>query len=202
MTQDAAAVDLIRRYIHAYGPVSALDVRYWMGALAPEVKRWLQLLEAETTTVQIHDTSSGSNATSLLMLKSDVSDLMQTVPDTWPVRLVYRFDSYLLGHSSKEWLIAEEKRKLVWRTAGHIEGVVLVRGKIAGTWRYTRKTNALHVTVCAFEKFTAAVKSDVQRELEMVAAYFQVTLGSVEYVKEHATTPATKKTSKGFDNWA
>ena len=54
--------------------------------------------------------------------------------------MLYRFDPLLLGDKDKGWIVPPAHYKLVWRPAGHIEGVVLACG--AGrraACRYERK---------------------------------------------------------------
>ena len=49
-----------------------------------------------------------------------------------------------------QWVIDPKQKKKVWRPGAHVNAVVLVSGRIEGTWRYDRKVRGLNVSVEPF----------------------------------------------------
>jgi hypothetical protein len=168
--------ELARRYLAAYGPATVQDLAYWRGERVGQARCWIELLGDEVMTVE-------ADGQSLLALRADADVLNETPPEreAWPVRLLYRFDPLLLGLKNKSWLVDPAYYNRVWRPAGHIEGVILDYGRIAGTWRYDRRNGGLVVSVFPFEALPAQVKAAVEQNAAGVAKFFGLTLGEVLY---------------------
>jgi len=65
--------------------------------------------------------------------------------------LLASFDPFLLGHRDKSDLIEKAHYKKVFRKAGWISPVILVGGKVVGTWDYTRLGKRLRVVLRPFD---------------------------------------------------
>lgn len=171
---DEANVTVLRRYFAAYGPATPADFAYWRGVTNAQTKAWLQQLLPELMEVEVEGQTG-------YLPKEAIDDAMQPSPpaDSWPVRMLYRFDPYLLAHRSKDWVVPPEHYKRVWRPAGHIEGVVLVRGQAAATWRYDRKGSGLIITVNAFKKLPQYGKKQVEKRAKQIAAFFHLPLNDL-----------------------
>ena len=168
---DTANLTIIRRYLAAYGPATLHDFAYWRGIATNKVHRWFKELEPELAEVEI-DGLTG------YLPKSALNDaqLPAPPPEAWPVRMLYRFDPYLLAHRSKDWVVPPAHYKAVWRPAGHIEGIVTVRGQAAATWRYDRKSSGLIITVNPFKTLPKYVTKQVEKRAKQVAAFFHMPL--------------------------
>lgn len=173
-TAEEANIEVARRFLAAYGPATVQDFLYWRGARSEAGRRWLAKLGKQTREVDVEGSA-------MLLLAEDEEWLcasIATMPDAdaWPVRLLYRFDPYLLAHKDKAWLVEPEFYKCIWRPAGHIEGIVLVQGRAAATWRYDRKAAGLAITVQPFVPFPAAVRREVECIAPEIAAFFALPL--------------------------
>lgn len=168
---EEAKLELARRYLATYGPATARDLAYWHGAPAADARRWVAALEEELVEIDL-------GGTPCLALRRDLPDLEESPPSPagWPVRLLYRFDPLLLGLREKSWLIDPAHYGRVWRPAGHVEGVLLVRGRIAGTWRYDRRPKGLEVTIDPFRPLPGTVLRKLEREATGVADFFGLEL--------------------------
>jgi hypothetical protein len=162
-----ANVTIAQRYLAAYGPATLHDFAYWRGVTISQARGWLQTLMPELIEVEVE----GQTA----FLPKDALDEAQRPappPEAWPVRMLYRFDPYLLAHRSKDWVVPPAHYKAVWRPAGHIEGIVVVRGQAAATWRYDRKGSGLIITVNPFKPLPKYVIKQVEKRAKAVAAFF------------------------------
>lgn len=172
---DEASATIMRRYLAVYGPATLQDFVYWRGTTLVHAGRWLKALGDEVVEV----TSEGKT---MMALRDDVEALHETPPDrkAWPVRLLYRFDPYLLGLRDKTWVVDKPFYNEVWRPAGHIEGTILEHGRIVGTWRYDRRGTGLAVTLRPFGTLPRHARTAAKRAAEGIAAFFGVPLTSVD----------------------
>jgi hypothetical protein len=169
-----ANVTLLERYLTAYGPATRQDFAYWRGVAASQVRGWFDKLKPNLVEVDI-DGQVG-------YLPSDAAEEAQLPPpppEAWPVRLLYRFDPYLLAHRNKDWVVPPSHYKAVFRPAGHIEGIVVVRGQAAGTWRYDRKGGGLVIQVNRFKPLPSYVMKQVEKRAKQIAAFFHLPLNDL-----------------------
>ncbi len=166
---DHANIELARRYIKNYGPATEQDLAHWRGAPMGDVRRWLQALEKGGGLVKF-DLQGKVH----LLFNEDLPLLREEPPPghKWPVLLLYRFDPLILAHKDKSWLLKEEHYKRVWKKAAHIEGTLLIKGKVAGAWRYKKQGRKLLVTVEPFRKLPKYVQEAVSRRGKGLAKFF------------------------------
>lgn len=171
---DTANIEILRRFLAAYGPASAADFSYWRSISAVQTRRWFKTLADEVITVE----AAGQP---MLLLREDVDALLAPPPEPerWPVRLLYRFDPMLLAHKDKSWVVPSEQYTRVWRPAGHIEGIVLARGQAVATWRYDRKGSGLVITVAPFKPLPRYVSQAVAKGATQVAGFFGLPLAEI-----------------------
>ncbi len=169
-----ANVTVARRYLTAYGPATLHDFAYWRGVTTRQARDWLKQLLPELAEVEV-DGQTGYLPKSAI----EAAQLPPPPPEAWPVRLLYRFDPYLLAHRSKDWVVPPAHYKAVWRPAGHIEGIVVVRGQAAATWRYDRKGGGLIITVNRFKPLPNYVIKQVEKRAKQVAAFFALPLADL-----------------------
>ena len=143
---DTANLTMLRRYLHGYGPATVLDFMYWRGARSEPARRWWATLAPEMVAVS-------AGGAPMALLAEDLEELLAPADGLEnSFQLLYRFDPLLLGHKEKSWIVPPKHHKQVFRIAGHIEGVVLVRGEAVATWRYQRHGRGLIVTVEPFAR--------------------------------------------------
>ncbi|OLC25179.1 MAG: hypothetical protein AUG06_11835 [Actinobacteria bacterium 13_1_20CM_2_65_11] len=156
-----ALVELARRYLRAYGPATKNDFTRWWGQW-PHVgiTAWAALAN-ELVPVSIEGTRAD-------MLATDLDGIAHgTAGPT--VRLLPSFDPYLMGHSSRDHLFATEHRARVSRTAGWISAVVLVDGRVVGTWTHEVAKQTLAITVEPFRKLSPATLKEVRERASAIA---------------------------------
>lgn len=182
---ETANITVLRRYVRAYGPTTCEDFRYWRLAYAEPARRWWSSIEDELVPVTITDAASkGTPAKDRVhyVFADDLAALTAPVAGApSPLHMLYRFDPLLLGHRDKSWIVPPEHYRRVWRPAGHIEGVLLVAGQAAGTWRYQRKGSTLQIAVQPFRKPSKRLAGQVERTSAQIAAFFGAKEGEVTW---------------------
>lgn len=174
MTADEANQTLLRRYLHCYGPATVRDFAYWRGSHLRSARRWRAALGDALVQVDL-------DGSPMLIPREDLETLLESPPppEAWPVKLLYRFDPLLLAHKDKGWLIEPERHPLIWRPAGHIEGTILVHGRIEGSWRYDRRARGLTVTLRPFAPLSDGVREAAHAHAGGVAAFFDLPLDEI-----------------------
>ncbi len=169
---DAALVEVARRYLRAYGPATKLDFARWWGSWAGVANAAWSGLSGELVTVSIE----GRRAD---VLAADLSMLAEAkAPDT--VQLLPSFDPYLMGHAGRGHLFDAVQSPKVSRTAGWISAVVLVDGRVMGTWTHSASGGRLRVKVSPFRRLPVRVLSRVRARAAGVAEALGLTRSEVE----------------------
>ena len=157
---EEAIVEMARRYLRAYGPATKLDFARWWGAWPGVANAAWTGLAPKLVSVSIEGRRGDA-------LADDV-DVMRRAKITEPVVLLPLFDPYLMGYASRDHLVEKQYAAKVSRTAGWISAVVLLDGRVAGTWTHTLKNGSLHIAVAPFRRFSTSVKSEVtKRAIEL-----------------------------------
>lgn len=171
---ESANTEIALRYFACYGPARAEDLAYWRGSTLGEARRWTAALGDSLAPVLVDGTTH-------LARREDLDNLLAQPnrSDNLPVRLLYRFDPCLLAHADRRWIVDDAVLDRVSVTAGHINGVVLHRGRAVATWRYDRKGKGIVVTVSPFKTLPRAVTDRLVRLSEGVARFFVVPLADV-----------------------
>ena len=171
-----ANVAIMSRYLAAYGPATLQDFAYWRGIATSRAREWFAQLMPDLVEVEM-DGQVG------LLPSSAVDDALTAPPppEAWPVRMLYRFDPYLLAHRNKDWVVPPSHYNAVWRPAGHIEGIVVAHGKAIATWRYDRKGSGLIIQVNPFKQLPKYVTKQIEKRAPQIAAFFHLPLMDLIY---------------------
>ena len=124
-----ARVELARRYLHVFGPATALSFAEWAGISAEAAHGAFDPLVRSVVKVR---TPIGE----AWALASDEATFRAGARPTEAVRLLPSGDAYfLLQGADRELLVPDAKRRLLLWTPRVWPGALLVSGEVAGTWR-------------------------------------------------------------------
>lgn len=117
-----AQVELVRRWLAAFGPGTVTDIKWWTGWTVTEVRK--ALAQLDTVEVQLDDGSTG------LVLAEDTGPS----PDPGPwVALLPALDPTVMGYAGREWFLGEHKAAL-FDTNGNAGPTVWCDGRVVGGW--------------------------------------------------------------------
>jgi len=123
---DDAVAELARRYLGAHGPAGPEDLAAWSGLPAGRARRGFELIAGELREVE----SDGRRMWSTAGGRAVGSGTGEPV-----VRLLPRFDDYLLGWRGRDLILDRRFARRVQAGGGWIHAAVVVDGRVAGTWR-------------------------------------------------------------------
>lgn len=139
LTEDDALAELARRYLQAYGPATLADFINWSGLGTRQARAaWAEIDSPEVAT-----------ADGLMFMPDD--------PVAGSVRLLPRYDNYLLGYKSRAFMVAPEHAHHVHPGGGLIRPCVIVDGRAVAVWRIERQST---VVIEPFEALETDVAAD------------------------------------------
>jgi hypothetical protein len=164
LPRESALAELALRYLGAYGPAGPEDLSAWSGLPVTEARRAWALVSDKLVEVRL----AGKAAWML----GERAAWMEEPSGKGPVvRLLPKFDPYLLGYRGRDLAVAPEHARRVHPGGGVLRPVVLVDGRALGTWTITRRRERLEVVVEAFEDLGPDVRAGLDREAGDLARF-------------------------------
>ncbi len=161
---DAAFDFMTTRYLAAYGPATARDLGHWWGINQTNAKRRLAALGEAATEISIEGEK-------FWVLTKDLPELAATKPAKL-VRLLPAFDQWIICASRRVPALLDPKfRQQIYRLQGWVSPVLLINGKMSGTWKHERKGRTLSVEISPFEKLPQWTRPHIAEEAERLAAF-------------------------------
>jgi hypothetical protein len=151
-----ARLELVRRYLHVYGPATPGSFRRWAKIGARQAVAAFEDLQSSLTSVK---TPVGEG----WILSRDEPAFSAAPGPTSPARLLPSGDPYfLLWGADRELLVPEpDRRRALW-TPRVWPGALLVGGEIVGTWRRTGAA----ITAQPWRRLSRAARDSVAAEAE------------------------------------
>ena len=129
-----AGRELLRRFLHSYGPATPGDFAVWTRNSAAHARQRFTELADDVQEVS-WDGRTG------FVLRADIDELRGARPPSG-VRLLPPNDPYLLASDRATLIPDTSRRTVVWPALG-APGTLVVDGEIVGTWRSQKKGTVL-----------------------------------------------------------
>ena len=145
--------ELVRRYLAAFGPASAADMRAWSGlAMRP-------VFEALRPRLRIFQDQEGRELFDLPRAPRPPADT------DVPVRLLPDYDNILLGHADRTRIMPAGRHLGLFSSNGIMKGSVLFNGFVRAEWKPTVEKGTTTMVITPFElAFGKAESQAVERE--------------------------------------
>jgi hypothetical protein len=162
---DQALLEVFRRFLAASGPVTREDVTRWWGVpSAAQVQRRVERLGEAVTVVEVDGTRA-------YLLAADAAGLAAAAPSR-SVRLLPAFDQYVVTATRQaDHLTPGPFKQRIYRPQGWLSPVLLVDGRMDGTWRQEPKGRRLRVTIEPFTPLPGWARQAAEGEAERLAAW-------------------------------
>jgi hypothetical protein len=149
-----ARLELARRYLHIFGPATALSFSRWAGIPTGEARRAFAELADSLTAVR---TAIGD----AFILSDDEDGFRAKSKPAASVRLLPSGDAYyLLWGAHRELLVPDARLSASLWTTRVWPGALLVRGEIVGVWRRA----AAEVAIEARRRLSSVEREEVEAE--------------------------------------
>jgi hypothetical protein len=162
---DAALGRLILRYLAVFpGATKEMIARWWGGGRMSAINRALKHIAAEVEDVDVEGARG-------LVRRVDVGALTATEP-LRGVRLLPGFDPFTNELPRRvDTVLPDSRHALVHRTAGWVTPIVVVDGRVAGTWEIDGGKAGGDVAVAAFDRWRGGVRKELTAEVDRFAAF-------------------------------
>lgn len=167
-TADAARVELVRRWLRAFGPAPLADLKWWTGWTAGQTKKVL----ADVGPVEV-DLEGGRTG---LVLPDDLEPVER--PEPW-VALLPALDPTAMGWFERDWYLGEHRESLFDRN-GNVGPTVWADGRIVGGW--AQRSDGEVVV-----RMLADVGAEAHAEVETEATRLAQWLGDVRIIPKFRT---------------
>jgi hypothetical protein len=162
MNTRQAKAELVRRYLHCYGPSNVKDFAEWAGISIKQAAVNWQLVERELVEVSVDGQCSWLRQADAAALKSAVT--------LTGIRLLPPHDPYLAARDRLTLIPDKTLHKLVWRATVN-PGLVLANGELTALWRTAKKGNQLIVQIESFTALSKSIQARVEAETQTLAAF-------------------------------
>lgn len=177
MTEAQANQQVIKRYLGIFGPSSIQDVAHYIGSRVSDARSWVKGIEDDL--IQCKD----GEYEKLLALQED-RDELQVEPGEWPARLLPAYDTMLMTHKNKRWILPDEdEEKLVWKKAAVVRATAIDRGQIVATWSHKKRSKEVDITLEPMSGWSDDARDDLETDAKDFAAHLGLELGSFEISK-------------------
>ena len=166
--------DVIRNYLRFYGPATPHVVAAFVDAPITVIKRhWPK----DTVTAEITEAQPMPGGAPHL-LADDAASAEHSEPDD-TVRLLGAFDPWLQLRDRDTLVEDRARAKELWRTIGR-PGAIVAGGEVVGIWRPRQSGGALKLLATPWQSWSKPLRTAVEEQATLLAAYRGVTLAGVE----------------------
>ena len=158
LSDEQMPAGLARRYLDAYGPATPADFATWSGLPVGQARAGFEAIAGDLAEVE----ALGEAA---WMLR-DTLAWLDSAPGAPVVRLLPRYDSYLLGYTSRAFMVDDAFARRIHPGGGLLHPALIVDGRAVATWRTQRQKDRLVIAVEPFEPLDPAIMPPLEAEVQ------------------------------------
>ena len=156
--------ELALRYLRAYAPATEADFARWTGLKKADVR-------AAWAAIADDCFALGTPSGDALVLEEQRASL-DTAAKARTVRLLPRYDNYLLGYTSRDFVVAPAHAKQVHPGGGLIRACVIVDGEAKANWKMEKRRTGMRLRVTPFVPLDGLTVEMLEREAESLGEFF------------------------------
>jgi hypothetical protein len=166
-------LEVVRRYVAAYGPTTYVELARWLATTPAAARDLLRQLDLEPVDVD------GRQA-----LAVPDHDPTPAAPGEPSVHLLPQFDCYVVGCHPRAQLIPASAPPALQRGTAATFSVLLLDGVVGGLWQRRRRGHCLELVVDPFQTLSPAQQRGLEQQAHRVAEILELepklSLGHVE----------------------
>jgi hypothetical protein len=157
-----AAGDLVRRYFRSHGPAQLQDFTWWSGLTAAESRAGIELAAADLASEEIEGKRYWSAAGAEGAPEPDRG-----------AHLLPNFDEYLVAYRDRSAALhADHPAGFTPPFGGILSNVVLVAGRVRGTWRKSLSRSGVEIEVSLPDDLTPAERRAADEAAKSARRFF------------------------------
>lgn len=166
LSRTDALAELTRRYFNTRGPATAKDFAWWSGLATGDIKAGIAALGSELQKERIEGKDYWF-AEKLAPAK-DISKQAYLLPN---------YDEYGIGYADRSAFYDQtEAKRLELRDRPIFSNVVVIKGRMAGTWRRELSRGQVHITLSLLRPLSKTEKTLVAKAAQRYADFLELKL--------------------------
>jgi hypothetical protein len=154
------------KYFQSHSPATIHDFAWWSGLTIAEVKKGIEMVRPSVQQVEI-------GKQTYWMVKN-VDD---SLPKTSGVYLLPAFDEYLVGYKDRSAVLDPEYNNEIYGAGnGIFNPVIIINGKVAGTWKRIVKPKSVRVEMKPFLPLSATQERAVKTRVKQFGKFLELPL--------------------------
>lgn len=145
ITDQEALAKLALKYFTGHGPASLADFAWWSGLTVTDAKEALALIKEVLVEVN-------SDGKTYWMPK----DAESVLPSNADVHILPAYDEYLISYADRGAALGPKHFRTVATSNGIFNPVLVINGKVAGTWKRNINKGKVDIEIRAFDKISAS----------------------------------------------
>ena len=164
-TRPRCCIPVRRRYFRSRGPATVHDFGKWSGLTLAEARSGLEAVKGQLR----HEIVDGRTYWFPASRRSR--------KDRSPVaHLLSIYDEYISGYKDRGAIIEKRHADRLRGMGNALNYIVVVDGRIVGTWRRTLKRTSVSIETSIFTRLTRAERESVARAAERYGAFLGLTV--------------------------
>ncbi len=159
-SRDEALAELARRFFQSHGPATVQDLAKWSGLTVADATLGLDAVAAQLD----HDTPDGRTYWF-------APAAPPTVAPSTTAHLLSIFDEYFIGYHDRSAIVSDKHAARLVAMDNALRNIIVVDGRIVGTWRRTLRKTAVTVETNLFIDLTDAAHHAVAAAAQRYAAF-------------------------------
>lgn len=169
--REEAQKELVRKFLHCYGPAVLKSFQTWMGCSRKQAERLWNLIKDEIEPVMVMGRKS-------FILRKDMDQLFVPACFSRELVLLHGHDPYLDQRNRSLLQIEKSLHPQIWRMVAN-PGAVVFRGEIIGIWTCRKQGESMCVKVTLWKH--QEVKNRIQTQVEAYAEFRHFTLKCLDF---------------------
>jgi hypothetical protein len=166
---EKALAELVRRYLGAYGPATPADFAGWAGISMGQARSGFEAISEDLLEVRFPESAAW-------MLKQN-QVWLEMLSENPVLHLLPRFDNYLLGYQSRDFMVPDRYAKQVHPGGGMLKATVILDGLAVGNWKVERKKSRATAVIQPFEPLPAEALPLLETEAQDLGRFLEEDMG-------------------------
>ncbi|MGT2757202.1 DNA glycosylase AlkZ-like family protein [Streptococcus ovuberis] len=157
--------DLVISYFSFYEPATVADAAHFFGVKQSKI--------TETDLAQLKLLTFEGRRYYFKTWKEDI-----TIPD---VLVLGKFDPLLVSYKYKDLLIDPVDQSSVWKKAGQISALILIKGQLKATWVFQIRGDTISFKVQGKQRITQKHQAAIRRQFKKYAEWMKKSVSSITF---------------------
>ena len=170
--QTNATVQLIKRYIHGFGPASIQDFAKWAGIKMTNVRPGWKLVEPELYPITWRNETLWTDEP---IEEAELKEIVEKV--SAQTVIAAGFCSLMTGYQDKGWFVDREIQDKMWSKNGLLRAPIISHNKVVGKWNYQITNTKIKFLV---EKWGRYNTRQLEQQFKRLSKFLEREYGGIE----------------------